>query len=141
VRPRWVAVLRLEEVATGMHPTAHVGRAGGVKRMVASVSVGMDEAAVAGQELLGELLRAAGAEVEDRVWIRLVAEVYPGVGGAPRVSSTTGVSSACRAKEARMRRHMRSSSGVSNWAQRLIWSHRVERETSQPSRARMPSSR
>jgi len=45
----------------------------------------MDETAVAGQELLGEFLLATGTQVEHGVRIRLVADIDPGIGSAPRV--------------------------------------------------------
>jgi hypothetical protein len=45
----------------------------------------LNEAAVAGEELLRELLLAAGAEVEHHVRVALVADIDPGIGRAPWV--------------------------------------------------------
>src|SRR5262249_29201734 len=85
VRPRRVTVLRLEEAAPGVCPAADVCRAGGVERVVAGVRISVNEAAVAGEELLGELLLSAGAEVEHCVRVALVADIDPGIGRAPWV--------------------------------------------------------
>src|SRR5262245_29004667 len=85
MRPGWVALLRLEKTATGVCPTAYMGCSCRVERVVARVGIGVNEAAVAGQELLGELLLAAGAEVEDCVRVALVADIDPGIGRAPWV--------------------------------------------------------
>jgi hypothetical protein len=51
-----VALLRLEEVAAGVCPASDVDCAGGIERVVAGVSVGMDKAAITGQELIREVL-------------------------------------------------------------------------------------
>ena len=61
-----------------------------VHGVVAVVGVGVDEAAVAGEERLREGLAPAGGEVEERVRVRGVAEVDPGVGGPPRPQEHQG---------------------------------------------------
>jgi site-specific DNA recombinase len=67
----------------GVHPAAQMSNVA-VYRVVAVVGVGVDEAAIAGQERLREGPAPAGREVEERVRVIVIAKVNPGVGGPPR---------------------------------------------------------
>ena len=54
-------------------------------------------------------------------------------------SSGTGVSSVCSDADSRTRSHISRYSGSSTPAHAMIWSHRVDRVTSHPSRPRIDS--
>jgi hypothetical protein len=88
--PCLVAFLRLKEVATGVCPASDVDRAGGIERVVAGVAVGMNEAAIAGQELLREFLLATGTqEYRDRL-VRLSGHEHGRDGSCTRSHAPAG---------------------------------------------------
>jgi site-specific DNA recombinase len=74
----------------GVCPTAHMGRTCRVERVVTGISIGVDEAPVAGEERLGELLLATNTEVEHRVRVGLVAHIHPSIRRAARIEQGDG---------------------------------------------------
>jgi hypothetical protein len=139
VRPLGVGESGVEEVPPDARPAPDPRRTALENGVVPGIPVGVYEPGVPARNAAGAS-RDRPTDRSNTVYGLAASPTYTQAWDVrPGASSGTGVSSVCSEAESRTRSHISRYSGSSTPEHAMIWSHRVDRVTTHPSRPRIDS--